>query len=68
LSARAGDASRRAARAEAGSRAGATGLGAFAIYEAAIRPFAVSRFLFGVKPKAASKGLPQPAAPEVSPI
>lgn len=29
----------------------ATGLGSFAIYEAAIRPFAISRFLFGLKPK-----------------
>ena len=32
--------------------AGATGGGSFAIYEALIRPFAISRFLFGVKPKA----------------
>jgi glucan biosynthesis protein C len=31
--------------------AGVTGVGSFAIYEAAIRPFAVSRLLFGLKPK-----------------
>jgi len=31
--------------------AGATGLGSFAIYETCIRPFAVTRFLFGLKPK-----------------
>jgi surface polysaccharide O-acyltransferase-like enzyme len=30
---------------------GATGLGSFAIYAALIRPFAVSRWLFGLKPK-----------------
>ena len=30
---------------------GATGLGSFAIYETCIRPFAVTRFLFGLKPK-----------------
>lgn len=30
-----------------------TGFGALAIYEVAIRPFGVSRFLFGLKPKAA---------------
>jgi glucan biosynthesis protein C len=32
--------------------AGVTGLGSLAIYEAAIRPFAIPRFLFGLKPKA----------------
>ena len=32
--------------------AGTTGLGALAIYEILIRPFAFSRFLFGVKPRA----------------
>jgi glucan biosynthesis protein C len=37
-----------------------TGLGSLAIYEVAIRPFAVTRFLFGVKPKAAAAG-PSPA-------
>jgi hypothetical protein len=31
--------------------AGATGLGSLALYEAAIRPFAICRFLFGLKPK-----------------
>ncbi len=31
---------------------GTTGLGSFAIYGAFIRPFAVTRFLFGLKPKA----------------
>ena len=36
--------------------AGATGLGSFAAYEALIRPFAISRFLFGLKPKATSGG------------
>ena len=36
--------------------AGATGLGSLVIYEGAIRPFAVCRFLFGLKPKAASGG------------
>ena len=30
-----------------------TGLGSLAIYEAVIRPFAIGRFLFGLKPKAA---------------
>ena len=30
---------------------GATGAGSFAIYEILIRPFALSRFLFGLKPK-----------------
>jgi hypothetical protein len=34
--------------------AAATGLGSLAIYEAGIRPFAVCRFLFGLKPKAVS--------------
>jgi glucan biosynthesis protein C len=34
--------------------AGATGLGSLAVYEAIIRPFGFSRFLFGLKPKAAS--------------
>jgi hypothetical protein len=32
--------------------AGATGLGSLAIYEAAIRPFALTRILFGLKPEA----------------
>jgi hypothetical protein len=36
--------------------AGATGLGSFALYEGAIRPFAFCRFLFGLKPKVASGG------------
>ena len=36
--------------------AGATGLGSLAVYEVGIRPFAVCRFLFGLKPKAASGG------------
>jgi hypothetical protein len=36
--------------------AAATGLGSFAVYEAVIRPFAPGRFLFGLKPKAASGG------------
>jgi hypothetical protein len=36
--------------------AGATGLGSIAIYEVGIRPFGFSRFLFGLKPKAASVG------------
>ncbi len=36
--------------------AGATGLGSFAVYGAFIRPFAISRFLFGLKPKATSGG------------
>jgi glucans biosynthesis protein C len=36
--------------------AAATGLGSFAIYEALIRPFAVMRFLFGVKPKGRVEG------------
>ncbi len=40
--------------------AGATGLGSLALYEGAIRPFAVSRFLFGLKPRAPS-GRPQDA-------
>lgn len=31
--------------------AGATSLGSFAIYEGLIRPFPVSRFLFGLKPR-----------------
>ncbi len=35
--------------------AGATVLGSFALYEAFIRPFAVSRFLFGLRPKAPSR-------------
>jgi glucans biosynthesis protein C len=35
--------------------AGVTGLGSLAIYEAAIRPFAVCRFLFGLKSKTASR-------------
>jgi len=43
--------------------AGITGLGSFAIYEAAIRPFAVSRFLFGLKPKGTSQG-PRQTAPQ----
>ena len=36
--------------------AGATGLGSFAVYEALIRPFAICRFLFGLKPKATPGG------------
>jgi hypothetical protein len=34
-----------------------TGLGALAIYEAAIRPFALSRVLFGLKPEPTAAGL-----------
>jgi surface polysaccharide O-acyltransferase-like enzyme len=34
----------------------ATGLGSFLIYEACIRPFTVSRFLFGLKPQVFSEG------------
>jgi surface polysaccharide O-acyltransferase-like enzyme len=33
----------------------ATGIGSFVVYEALIRPFAVTRFLFGMKTKTASK-------------
>lgn len=33
-----------------------TGLSSLAIYEAAIRPFAISRFLFGLKPKGPPEG------------
>jgi len=40
---------------EVGLLAAATGLGSFAIYEALIRPFAVTRFLFGLKRKEASE-------------
>jgi hypothetical protein len=40
-----------------------TALGVFAIYELTIRPFAIMRFLFGLKPKAA--GVRQQAAVEV---
>ncbi len=47
--------------AEVALLAGATGLGSFAIYEAAIRPFAVTRFLFGVKPKAVRTTAQRPA-------
>jgi glucans biosynthesis protein C len=36
--------------------AGVTGLGSFAVYEALIRPFAICRFLFGLKPKATPGG------------
>jgi len=36
--------------------AAATGPGSFGIYEAFIRPFAVTRFLFGLKPKAQAEG------------
>jgi glucan biosynthesis protein C len=35
--------------------AGATGLGSLAIYEAIIRPFGLSRVLFGLKPKSTSR-------------
>ena len=42
--------------------AGATGLGSLAIYEVGIRPFAVCRFLFGLKPKGASRRAVAPAA------
>jgi glucan biosynthesis protein C len=38
-----------------------TGLGSLGIYEAAIRPFAVTRFLFGVKPKTVGRTAPRPA-------
>ncbi len=41
--------------------AGATGLGSLAVYELAIRPFAISRLLFGLKPTAASNGPQQTA-------
>jgi surface polysaccharide O-acyltransferase-like enzyme len=37
--------------------AGMTGLGAFAVYESAIRPFAISRFLFGLKPKSPNRAM-----------
>ena len=43
--------------------AGITGLGSLALYEGVIRPFAFSRFLFGLKPKAASGGRRRAAAP-----
>ncbi len=46
--------------------AGATGLGSLAVYEAIIRPFAFSRFLFGLKPKALSNGPRGVVAPAVS--
>jgi hypothetical protein len=46
--------------------AGATGLGSLAVYEAAIRPFALSRFLFGLKPKAASDVPSRAVAPAAS--
>jgi hypothetical protein len=35
--------------------ASVTALGSFAIYEALIRPFAVTRFLFGLEPRTSSK-------------
>ena len=41
---------------EAASLVGITGLGAFAIYEATIRPFRIMRFLFGLKPNAVENG------------
>ena len=40
---------------EALTLAALTGLGSLALYELAIRPFGVMRFLFGLKPKAASR-------------
>jgi glucan biosynthesis protein C len=40
----------------------ATGLGSFGIYEALIRPFAVTRFLFGLKPKVVADGRRRDAA------
>ncbi len=46
--------------------AGATGLGSFALYEVGIRPFAFCRFLFGLKPKAASGDPRRVAAPAAS--
>jgi hypothetical protein len=46
--------------------AGAAGLGSLAVYEAAIRPFAITRFLFGLKPKAASGRPGRVAAPAAS--
>jgi glucan biosynthesis protein C len=36
--------------------AGATGVGSFAVYEGLIRPFPLSRFLFGLKPKTKEGG------------
>jgi glucan biosynthesis protein C len=39
-----------------------TGLGSFAVYEAAIRPVALSRFLFGLKPKTVAEGPRQAVA------
>ena len=42
--------------------AAATGLGSFGIYEALIRPFAVTRFLFGLKPKVVADGRRRDAA------
>ena len=46
--------------------AGATGLGSLAIYEGVIRPFALSRFLFGLKPKATSGAPRGDVAPAAS--
>ena len=43
--------------------AAAAGLGSLALYEVGIRPVAVSRFLFGLKPKAASGGPRRAVAP-----
>ena len=51
---------------EASLLAGATGLGSLAIYELAIRPFAISRFLFGLKPRAASGDPRRAVAPAAS--
>jgi glucans biosynthesis protein C len=44
-----------------------TGLGAFAIYEVAIRPFALTRVLFGLKPKARSAATARGTAAEAVP-
>jgi hypothetical protein len=46
--------------------AGAAGLGSLVLYEAAIRPFALSRFLFGLKPRAASSRRRRAVAPATS--
>ena len=43
--------------------AGATGLGSLALYEVGIRPFAVSRFLFGLRPRAVPRGPRSAVAP-----
>ena len=51
---------------EASLLVGAAGLGSLAVYEAAIRPFPVCRFLFGLKAKTASAGPGDAAAQAAS--